>query len=140
MNAILKPIQRTQSVDGLVVDWIDAKRDEDAANKRRVQIEAMLIDALGEPEEGSATHELADGSKLTITSKITRTVDEKAWLRVAPMVPEALRPIQFAQVEVAKLDVKGLRWLAEHQPSVYAIVAQAITAKKAKSSITLRVA
>ena len=140
MNAILKPIQRTQSVDGLVVDWIDAKRDEDAANKRRVQIEAMLIDALGEPEEGSATHELADGSKLTITSKITRTVDEEAWLRVAPMVPEALRPIQFAQVEVAKLDVKGLRWLAEHQPSVYAIVAQAITAKKAKSSITLRVA
>ena len=138
MNAILKPIQRTQSVDGLVVDWIDAKRDEDAANKRRVQIEAMLIDALGEPEEGSATHELADGSKLTITSKITRTVDEKAWLRVAPMVPEALRPIQFAQV--AKLDLKGLRWLAEHQPSVYAIVAQAITAKKAKSSITLRVA
>ena len=140
MNAIPKPIQRTQSVDGLVVDWIDAKRDEDAANKRRVQIEAMLIDALGEPEEGSATHELADGSKLTITSKITRTVDEEAWLRVAPMVPEALRPIQFAQVEVAKLDVKGLRWLAEHQPSVYAIVAQAITAKKAKSSITLRVA
>lgn len=138
MNAILKPIQRTQSVDGLVVDWIDAKRDEDAANKRRVQIEAMLIDALGEPEEGSATHELADGSKLTITSKITRTVDDEAWLRVAPMVPEALRPIQFAQV--AKLDVKGLRWLAEHQPSVYAIVAQAITAKKAKSSITLRVA
>jgi len=140
VSAVLKPVDRTQSVDSLVVDWIDAKRDEDAANKRRVAIESLIIEVLGEPDEGSATHTLDDGSKLTITSKITRTVDEKAWLRVAPMVPEALRPIQFAQVEVAKLDVKGLRWLAEHQPSVYAIVAQAITAKKAKSSITLRVA
>ena len=138
MNAILKPVLKPQTVDGLVADWIDAKRDEDAANRRRVQIEAMLIDALGEPEEGSATHELADGSKLTITSKINRTVDEAVWLRVAPLVPEALRPVQFAQV--AKIDLKGLRWLRDHQPSVYAIVAQAITAKKAKSALSMKVA
>ena len=138
MNAVLKPVTAPQSVDSLVVQWVEHKRQEEQANKRRVEIEAQIIAALGEPEEGSATHELADGSKLTITSKINRTVDEAVWLRVAPLVPEALRPVQFAQV--AKIDLKGLRWLRDHQPSVYAIVAQAITAKKAKSALSLKVA
>ena len=138
MNAVLKPVTAPQSVDSLVVQWVEHKRQEEQANKRRVEIEAQIIAALGEPEEGSATHELADGSKLTITSKINRTVDEAVWLRVAPLVPEALRPVQFAQV--AKIDLKGLRWLRDHQPSVYAIVAQAITAKKVKSAFSLKVA
>jgi len=138
MNAVLKPFTAPQSVDSLVVQWVEHKRQEEQANKRRVEIEAQIIAALGEPDEGSATHELADGSKLTITSKINRTVDEAVWLRVAPLVPEALRPVQFAQV--AKIDLKGLRWLRDHQPSVYAIVAQAITAKKVKSAFSLKVA
>lgn len=138
MNAILKPVLKPQTVDGLVVDWIDAKRDEDAANRRRVQIEAMLIDALGEPDEGSATHELADGSKLTITSKINRTVDEAVWRSIMSDVPENLRPISI--VETAKLDLKGLRWLMDHEPHLYAKVASAITAKRAKTAITLKVA
>ena len=138
MNAILKPVLKPQTVDGLVVDWIDAKRDEDAANRRRVQIEAMLIDALGEPDEGSATHELVDGSKLTITSKITRTVDEAAWRSIMADIPEHLRPISFA--EKAVLDLKGLRWLMENEPRMYNRVAAAVTAKKAKSALSLKVA
>lgn len=138
MNAVLKSVTAPLAVDTLAVQWVEQKRIEEQANKRRVEIEAQIIAALGEPDEGSATHELVDGSKLTITSKITRTVDEAVWLRVAPLVPEALRPVQFAQV--AKIDLKGLRWLRDHQPSVYAIVAQAITAKKAKSALSLKVA
>lgn len=136
MSAVLKPLP-TMTVDQLVIDWIDAKRDEDAANKRRVAIEEMIISTLGEPEEGSATHELADGSKLTITSKISRTVDEAVWRSIMSKVPESLRPITF--VETAKLDLKGLRWLKEHQPEIYAYCAQAVTAKKAKSSIGVKV-
>ena len=138
MNAILKPALKPQTVDGLVVDWIDAKRDEDAANRRRVQIEAMLIDALGEPEEGSATHELADGSKLTITSKINRTVDEAVWRSIMAGIPEQLRPISF--VEKVVLDLKGLRYLMDHEPRIYNRVAAAVTAKKVKSAISVRVA
>ena len=137
MSAVPKPAQSIQSLDELVADWIDAKRDEDAANRRRVSIETLIIELAGEPDEGSATHELIDGSKLTITAKITRTVDEAAWRQVMPMVPEALRPIQL--VETAKLDVKGLRWLQEHRPEVYAVVAQAVTAKRAKTAVTLKV-
>lgn len=133
MSAVLHPVP---SVDELVVNWIDAKRDEDAANKRRVAIEERIISLMGEPEEGSATHELIDGSKLTITSKITRTIDEAAWRAVMDGVPEHLRPITF--VETAKLDLKGLRWLETNDRQTYSIVASALTAKKAKSSISVR--
>jgi len=140
MSAILKPAPANTtgpSIDELVAQWIEAKRAEDAANTRRVELEADIIAMLGEPDEGSQTHELADGSKLTIVSKITRTVDESIWRTLLDKIPENLRPISF--VETAKLDLKGLRWLHEHQPEVYAYCAQAITARKAKSSISLRV-
>lgn len=138
MNAVLKPVTAPQSVDSLVVQWVEHKRQEEQANKRRVEIEAQIIAALGEPEEGSATHELVDGSKLTITSKITRTVDEAAWRSIMAGIPEHLRPISF--VEKAVLDLKGLRYLMDHEPLIYNRVAAAVTAKKAKSALSLKVA
>ena len=137
MSAVPKPAQSIQSLDELVADWIDAKRDEDAANRRRVSIETLIIELAGEPDEGSATHELIDGSKLTITAKITRTVNEAVWRSIMAKVPESLRPITF--VEEAKLDLKGLRWLQQNQPEIYAFCARAITAKKAKTAVSLKV-
>lgn len=138
MSAVLNSVPRARTAAEMVADWIIAKRDESAANARRVAIEDEIIAALGEPEEGSATHELPDGSKLTITSKITRTVDAQVWRQVMDRVPETLRPIVFE--ESVRLDTKGLRWLKENQPAVYAVVAMAITAKKAKSAISVKVA
>ena len=138
MSAVLNSVPRARTAAEMVADWITAKRAEESANARRVAIEAEIISALGEPDEGSATHTLDDGSKLTITSKITRTVDGAVWKQVMGRVPEPLRPITFE--ETPKLDTKGLRWLKENQPAVYEVVAMAVTAKKAKSSITVKVA
>lgn len=138
MNAVLQPVQRTKTVDELVVDLIDARRAEDVANRRRIEIEAAIVAAVGEPDEGSVTHELADGSRLTITAKVTRVVDEAIWRSIMAQVPEALRPITF--VEEAKLDTKGLRYLKEHEPEVYAYCARAITAKRAKTAVSVKVA
>jgi hypothetical protein len=138
MNAILKSITAPLAVDTLVAQWVEHKRQEEQANKRRVELEAQIIAVLGEPDEGSATHELVDGSKLTITSKITRTVDEAAWRSIMADIPEQMRPISFA--ERAVLDLKGLRWLMDHEPRIYNRVAAAVTAKKAKSALSLKVA
>jgi len=137
MSAVLQSIAKPKTVDQLVADWIEAKRAEDVANKARIALEAEIIAAVGEPDEGSATHELVDGSKLTITAKITRTVDEAVWRSIMAQVPEAMRPITF--VEEAKLDLKGLRWLQANQPEIYAFCARAITAKKAKTAVSLKV-
>ena len=138
MNAVLQPIQRIRSLDTLVAEWIEAKRTEDQANAKRLAIEADIVAAAGEPEEGSETHALADGLKLTVTAKVTRTVDETVWRSIMAGVPENLRPIVF--VETTKLDIKGLRWLQENQPELYGYCAQAITAKRAKTAISVKVA
>jgi plasmid stabilization system protein ParE len=138
MSAVLMSVPSARTAAEMVADWIAAKRDESAANDRRVAIEAEIIAALGEPDEGSATHTLDDGAKLTITSKVTRSVDGAVWKQVMDRVPEALRPITFE--ETPRLDTKGLRWLMENQPAVYQVVAMAITAKKAKSAISVKVA
>lgn len=138
MSAVLTTVPRARTATEMVADWIAAKRAEESANARRVAIEAEIISALGEPDEGSATHTLDDGSKLTITSKITRAVDGAVWRQVMDRVPDPLRPITFE--ESVRLDTKGLRWLKENQPAVYAVVAMAITAKKAKSTISVKVA
>lgn len=138
MNAVLKSVTAPLAIDTLVVQWVEHKRQEEQANKRRVEIESQIIEILGEPVEGSATHELVDGSKLTITSKINRTVDEAAWRSIMAGIPEHLRPITFAEKPV--LDLKGLRWLMDNEPRMYNRVAAAVTAKKAKSALSLKVA
>ncbi|HWS74685.1 MAG TPA: hypothetical protein VN324_06035 [Quisquiliibacterium sp.] len=137
MSAVLHAVQPAPSLETLVDQWTAAKRDEEAANRHRVEIEAAIIERTGEPEEGSQTVELADGRKLTVTSKITRTIDEQLWKSVLHDVPEHLRPIVF--VERAQLDLRGLRWLRENQPQMYALVSTAITAKRAKSAIVVKV-
>lgn len=138
MSAVLQAVQQAPTLETLADAWADAKHAEDAAAKRRVEIEAQIIALTGERDEGSETRELADGRKLTVTAKVTRSIDADAWRQVMHQVPEQLRPISF--VEKAELDLKGLRWLQENEPAVYAIVAQAVTVKKAKSVISLKVA
>lgn len=138
MSAVPQAIQPAQTLETLADAWARAKHDEDEANRRRVEIEARIIAIAGEREEGSETHALADGRKLTVTAKVTRSVDETIWRQVMGQIPEHLHPVRFESV--AKIDTTGLKWLRENEPSMYAIAAKAVTAKKGKSSISLKVA
>lgn len=139
MSAVLKAVQpATETLESLVDKWVVEKRAEEDAAKRRVAIEEAIIARTGERDEGAQTHELADGRKLTVTAKITRTVDEALWRQVEAQIPESLRPVQW--VATPKLDLKGVRYLQENEPAVYAIVARALTAKKAKTSISVKAA
>lgn len=112
--------------------WREEKRAEDLARHNRVAIEAEIIAQIGCKEEGSQTHRAGDW-KITITGKITRTLDRDAWTRVGPSIPEGLRPVQY----VPKLDVKGLRYLRDHEPEIYRRVAEAVIAKPAKPAVTI---
>lgn len=139
MSAVMTPVQApAQSLESIVDQWIDAKHAEDEAAKRRVELEAQIILRTGERDEGAETHELADGRKLVVTAKITRTVDPELWRQVEAQVPTDLRPITWESSP--KLDTKGLRWLMENRPDVYSVVARALTAKKAKTAIAVKAA
>lgn len=125
--------QTSHTPTDLATDWLLAKRAEDAARDARIQVEADIIDALGCEEEGSKTHDL-EGVKVTITGKINRTLDRAAWEGVAPSIPENMRPVEYKP----SLDLKGLRYLQDNEPDLYRMVAEAITAKPGKPSVSVK--
>jgi hypothetical protein len=110
-----------------------AKQEENAAAKRRVELEQQLIELLRfSKPEGSKTESI-DGYKVTFTSKINRTLDEAKWLEIMDQVPERLHPIEVKTT--LKVVDKGMRWLEENNQDIYRLVAQAITSKPAKIAV-----
>lgn len=117
----------------LAEEWRKAKRAESQAKKRRVEIEARIIALTGCKEEGSTTHD-AEGLKITITGKLTRSLDQAAWEQIAPSIPEAMRPVVYKPA----LDLKGLRYLENNEPEIYRQIAPALTIKPAKPAVSIK--
>lgn len=131
-NILPFPATKPPTVDDLVVQWLDAKRQEDAANKRRVEIEAQICELHPPREEGSSTVELAGGMKLTLTGKLTyKAVDLEKLQTLALQLPPGLRPVK---TEV-KLDEAGAKYLRAKEPQLWALIAPAIEVKPAKTSV-----
>lgn len=118
------------NVSALARDWIEAKKQEAEANKRRVKIEEQLIGALGAKDEGSITHEL-DEYKVTLTQPVARKVDVKAWEIVKNNIPHELWPIK-TKVDV---DATGIKWLKESEPKLWKAVSRAFTEKPGKIGV-----
>lgn len=122
------------NVEALCADWLEAKRAETAANKRRIEIEEQLAQALDVPEEGSKTHKL-DAYKVTLTQPITRKLDEAAWAKVAHLVPEAMRPVKV-KIEA---DSTGCKYLASNEPELWRKIAKSFETKPGKIGVKVEV-
>jgi hypothetical protein len=118
------------NIDGLAADWLIAKADENAANKRRIKIEEQMIEALETKPEGSITHTL-QSHKVTLTQPITRKIDEKAWAMVKHKLPVDMHPIKI-KIEA---DAAGMKYLANNEPSLWAGVASAFETKAGKVGV-----
>lgn len=113
--------------------WENAKRIEAQAREQRIEAEQALIDALGCKAEGSQTHTVGD-RKVTIQGKMNRCLDENIWQSIARQVPEELRPVKYK----AELDMKGVRYLMESHPDVWAMVANAVITTPGKPYVTIK--
>ena len=124
------------SIRQLVEDLLDAKAAESAARSARVEVEERLLALLPVRDEGSVT-EKHDGCKVTVTYPVNRTIDPAALAAVRASVPAALydQAIEYAP----KLNLSGLKSLRNNEPEVYAILAEAITAKPGKPSVKVEV-
>ena len=118
------------NVSALARDWIEAKKQEAEANKRRIEIEEQLVSALGAKDEGSVTHAL-DGYKVTIAQPISRKIDAKMWEIVKNNIPNELWPIK-TKVDV---DATGIKWLKENKPAMWKTVSRAFTEKPGKVGV-----
>lgn len=117
----------------LAAHWLNAKQAEEAAREKRVAIERDIVAMTGAREEGAETHK-TDRYAIAVTGKLNRTLDLDLWHAIVEQVPAALRPIKVKE----ELDEKGVKWLRDNDPEIYAIVAQAITTKPAKTAVTVK--
>jgi len=114
----------------LASEWIEAKKEEVEANKKRIGIEDELIALLGAKEEGSETHNIED-FKVAITGRLNRKVDWDIFDKLG--IPVDMQPVKVKR----ELDLKGLRYLEDNEPSAYKKLAKAMTVEPAKTSITV---
>ena len=134
MNDTLEHPAKT--LDALVVEWMQAKAEEDAANERRLAIEQAILAVNPAPEEGSQTVKLANGFKLTLTGKLTYKVDDMdALIRACSVWPAHMQPIKT----VVQLDATGCKFLRGHEPAVWASIASHVTVKPAKVAVKVEV-
>ena len=72
----------TAVIDELAFAWTQAKAEESAANRRRLEIEEKILQLLEKKEEGSVT-EKTNYYKVTATYKINRMVDSNIAISLA---------------------------------------------------------
>ena len=114
---------------------IQARAAEIEANQRRLEAERDVLHLLGEIEvEG--THKSSAGAyTVTVRSSMNRTLDRDVLVQIAPQIPEQIAKRLFRWKP--ELELRELRYIQDNEPELYGIVAQAITMKPAKPSISV---
>lgn len=122
----------------LLKAWVALKQEEKNATAKRVNAEKAILsrlDAIGErlPDEGDRTFQ-SGGLKVTLSSKLNRrVVNKERLMELAEDIPEEMRPWHFE--EVIKLEAAGFRYIAEKEPGLARLLAEAVEEKPAKVGV-----
>lgn len=119
------------TLEALCADWLAAKEKERKATADRVSIEDAIVALTGKKDEGAQTHE-AGGFKVAVTGKVTRKMDWDKWDQVKASIPANLHPVKLKP----ELDEKGVKWLRDNQPDLYALLP--IETKPAKTAVEVK--
>lgn len=135
MSAALQPISLFDPLAQAVQAYIEAKRDEDAATRARIDAEQRILELHPVREEGSETFE-AGGFKITLTGKINyRCDDMDALIHACSQWPAHMQPIKT----VVQLDTTGCKFLRANEPDVWRSIAPHVTVKPAKTAVSVKV-
>ncbi len=121
----------SKTIEQLCADWLAAKKAEQKANAERVAIEDQIVSITGKRDEGAKTVEV-NGFKITVTGRISRKMDWKAWDKVKTQIPADMHPVKLKP----ELDEKGVKWLADNQPDIYKLLP--IEVKPAKTAVEVK--
>ena len=123
-------LKKNRTVEDAAGDWMDAKNEEIAANKRRLELEEELLSFITSKTEGSESHQIGP-YKVTLTGKLNRKVE---WDMIPKLgIPQEMLPLK----QKPELDLKGLRYLESNEPETYKIFSRAMTIEPAKTSVTV---
>lgn len=119
-------------LEELCYSLAEAKDIEDSAKKQRIELEGEIAKIVATKEEGVEKMK-AGQFMVSVTSKLTRSLDYEAYRAVEEGIPEGVRCVDMKPA----LNLKKLRALEMIDP---ALPAQFITVKPAKPSVKLEVA
>lgn len=118
-------------LDNLCTLLVSAKQKEDEYKAIRVDLEEQVAEILKTTEEGTDKAE-TDQYKITVTNKLTRTLDYPAYLAIETDIPEGIRCVKLKP----ELDMKKLRAMEMVRPG---FSAQFVTSRPAKPSVKVEV-
>jgi hypothetical protein len=122
-------------IEHLAARIAELKAEEQQANAMRIEAEKQLLAKLGELDaEGTSKFE-AGQYQITVRCSVTRAVDREALERIAAQIPEAIAKRLFRWKP--ELDTRELRYVQNNEVELYGVLAQAITTKAAKPSISI---
>jgi len=128
---ILNMKQPRSNFELIALDIMEFKRIEDDAKASRLAAETKLLAMMETKDEGTVHEE--DGSvKVSVTYKLTRTLDaakvQEDWNTIPELVKDAF-------VWKPDLVLKHMRALESANPQAYSVLAQYVTAKPAKPAV-----
>lgn len=121
------------NVEGLCGAWLEAKRREDEARKRRIEIEGQISEALEKKPEGSITHKLLH-YKVTLTQPIYRKIDAAKWEGVKTRIGQEHWPVKV----ITEADSTACKKLTKERPDLWAMVAEAFTVTPGKVGVEVK--
>lgn len=129
----MSTLNANSNIEGLCGGWLEAKRREDEARKSRIEIENQISVALEKKPEGAITHKL-EHYKVTLTQPIYRKIDAAKWATVKTLIDQKLWPIKV----IVEADATGCRYLANNEPQLWALVADAFTVTPGKIGVEVK--
>lgn len=119
-----------ETLDDLATAWFNNKAEVAKLDAARTDIEAKICALTDAKPEGSKTDKTTRW-KVTTTGKMTRKIDVEAFDKIAHTIPAEFHPIKSKR----ELDEKGLNWLKENRPAIYAEIIKLVTTTPAKTAV-----
>lgn len=115
----------------LAAQLVAAKAEEEQARERRVVVEKAIEAAMPSDKLEGSTSKAIPGYKITVTRKLTRSLDIEAYMAVKDALPKG---VDFVVLKPS-IDTKGLRVAEKVAPEV---VTACITTKPAKTAVAVK--
>ena len=122
-----------EQLETLTISWLAAKKEEKAANHKRIGIEKDILAIVRPNAEGRMSLKLGSGYKLTLDSKMIYKGDCDALEAMS-----ADWPAEYQVVRIKKdLNETKLKEIRMYRPEVWLRMSEAITMKPAKVSVSI---
>lgn len=121
---------------GLAAQLLEHKREEDFWKAKRIESEQAIAAQIPGPEKGQKTVTLEGGTKITVNRGLSYKADIEA---IRELLTGFESPPPIKSKTTHELDVMGYEWYRDNLPDSFDRIAQHVTVKPRKVSVSVEV-